>query len=134
MTPLDYEPTGFRNDDFEKYKFENDERIQFQGGSLNTKWIQMKVNVNASKSMIRMDCENFVSVNETFSKDDTLQMENYDLNAKTAKLSTKLNKTIDYNTNMITNKINDLKLSKPKLSLEDSSSSKLVYIFNFKSQ
>lgn len=113
MTPPDYEPSGFRNDDFEHYKFENGERIQFDSGSLNAKWLQMKLNINASKSMIRSDCESFTSANETFNKDDTLQVENYDPKAKKKNFKAKLNKTID-DANLITNKINELQVTKEK--------------------
>lgn len=70
VTPIEYEPPGFKSSDFESFKFDNGERCFFECGDIDQRWLQMKVNVNITGSMFKKQAD-VTAINDTFTEDTT---------------------------------------------------------------
>lgn len=77
VTPLDYEPPGFKSSDFEAFKFDNGERCFFECGNVDQRWLQMNVNVNIAGSMFKNQTD-VTTINDTFTEDLSTMSINYE--------------------------------------------------------
>ena len=85
VTPVDYEPPGFKPCDFDNYVYQEG-RVKIDGGKVHSVWHQLTLNVNVAQTMLKQ-VDDFQTIDETFDSNSVMVSETPVEADKNAKLT-----------------------------------------------
>lgn len=115
VTPVDYEPPGFKSSDFDSYKYDNG-KYKITLGTVPCLWHQLKFEINCSSSML-VHKEDFAENMDTTVDSKKLGNQTIELaplNVSVLNESVKNEKLSQIEDEAITKQINNLKFNSPK--------------------